>query len=431
MTPTIMANVRRSRCFRQIPHALRDVGADARAAARTLWSERARDRHQRDGGDEVARGAAGEREGDRDTGEDATDGRADELVHRQLGGVEAPVGPAEIVDRDDGGHDRLRRCVEQGLADPQHERHDVEQPESLVLVAVTRGETADEDGAGRVDAHHRRPAVEPVGQRPRMQREHEPRQPRNNATAAMDVGRLRQPKGEQGERHLEDAVGQVGQGRRAPQLPVVRSEGCWQASATAAKCSVVIEKSQSVRMFPMATRPRAKFAKKKRREATPDEFKAMAHPLRLRILRLCLHDAMTNKELAERLGKDPASVLHHVRMLVGSGFLEAEPVRAGRGGALEKPYRATGKSWILSMEKYPADKRFAADLAVIDAFRDEVLAEGADEPLWFARLGLKLNEASIEELRVRVDAILQEFAARSEDTDGDRYGIFLGIHRRT
>ena len=31
-----------------------------------------------------------------------------------------------------------------------------------------------------------------------------------------------------------------------------------------------------------------------RREATPEELKAMAHPLRLRILRLCLHDALTN-----------------------------------------------------------------------------------------------------------------------------------------
>ena len=39
-----------------------------------------------------------------------------------------------------------------------------------------------------------------------------------------------------------------------------------------------------------------------RREATPEEFKAMAHPLRLRILRLCLHDPLTNKEIAGRLG---------------------------------------------------------------------------------------------------------------------------------
>src|SRR5882672_8419389 len=90
--------------------------------------------------------------------------------------------------------------------------------------------------------------------------------------------------------------------------------------------------------------------KQSKRAATPAEFKAMAHPLRLRILRLCLHDALTNKELAARLKKDPATVLHHVRMLVDTGFLAPDRVRSGARGALEKPYRATGKSWVLSAE---------------------------------------------------------------------------------
>ena len=54
-----------------------------------------------------------------------------------------------------------------------------------------------------------------------------------------------------------------------------------------------------------------------RREATVREAKAMAHPLRLRILRLCLHQELTNKQLAERLGRDPGTVLYHVRHLTG------------------------------------------------------------------------------------------------------------------
>src|SRR5688572_24396906 len=91
------------------------------------------------------------------------------------------------------------------------------------------------------------------------------------------------------------------------------------------------------------------------KEATPEEFRAMAHPLRLRIIRLCLHEARTNKELAEHLGKDPATTLYHVRLLVRTGFLRAEPVRTGDRGALEKPYRSTGKSWTLSVSR-PEDK---------------------------------------------------------------------------
>ncbi len=167
-----------------------------------------------------------------------------------------------------------------------------------------------------------------------------------------------------------------------------------------------------------------------RREATPAEFKAMAHPLRLRILRLCLHDALTNKEIADRLDQNPATVLHHVRMLVEQGFLRSERPRTGARGALEKPYRATRKSWTLSSEKFPADKRFAQDLATIDAFRDEVVAEGPGALLGSARLGLKLNEASFTELQTRLWVIIEEFAARPDDDDGDRWGLFVGLHRR-
>jgi predicted ArsR family transcriptional regulator len=168
----------------------------------------------------------------------------------------------------------------------------------------------------------------------------------------------------------------------------------------------------------------------RRKEASPDEFKAMAHPLRLRILRLCLHDSLTNKQIADRLGKDPATVLHHVRMLVDTGFLEGEAPRSGVRGALEKPYRATGKSWRLSVERFPADRRLQGLLAVIDAYRAEVAEAGADHGVASARLGLKLNQTSMEELSERMMAIVQEFADRPEDPDGEACGLYLGIHKR-
>src|SRR5213083_669880 len=108
-----------------------------------------------------------------------------------------------------------------------------------------------------------------------------------------------------------------------------------------------------------------------KRQATPDEAKALSNPLRLRILRLCLDEALTNKQLADRLEKDPATVLHHVRTLVNTGFLAVEGVRTGAKGALEKPYRSTGKSWRLDVGG--AGDATTGFLAVVDAFRDEVL----------------------------------------------------------
>src|SRR5207253_3159000 len=121
----------------------------------------------------------------------------------------------------------------------------------------------------------------------------------------------------------------------------------------------------------------------KRREATAEEARAVANPLRLRILRLCLDEALTNKEIADRLGRDPGSVLHHVRMLVETDFLRVEPVRAGVRGALEKPYRATGKSWELTVEDQP--EQMALELAMIDAFRAEVAEAGPKSILMESR----------------------------------------------
>jgi predicted ArsR family transcriptional regulator len=165
-----------------------------------------------------------------------------------------------------------------------------------------------------------------------------------------------------------------------------------------------------------------------RREATPDEFRAMAHPLRLRILRLCLHEALTNKQIADRLGANPATVLHHVRLLVNNGFLRAERPRTGARGALEKPYRATMKSWTLSAERQTPDKQLEGQLAMVDSFRAELVAAGAEHTVQLSRFSPRLNEASRDELVARLEALSEEFHAR-DDADGTPYGVLIAAHR--
>ena len=167
-----------------------------------------------------------------------------------------------------------------------------------------------------------------------------------------------------------------------------------------------------------------------RRPATAAEAKALAHPLRMRILRLCLDQALTNKQLAEWLGKDPGTVLHHVRTLVATGFLVPDEVRQGSKGALEKPYRATGKSWTLSLEESPVPEATATQ-AMLEAFLAELAeAGGPSAATSFNRLALTLNKASRDELLARVLAILDEFVTRPPDPDGEPYGLLFGMHRR-
>ena len=164
-----------------------------------------------------------------------------------------------------------------------------------------------------------------------------------------------------------------------------------------------------------------------RRQATESEARALASALRLRILRLCLDDELTNKEIAQRLGRNPGSVLHHVRRLVETGFLAALPERQGSRGSREIPYRATRKSWELTGPEERLPGLPSPSQVMLQAFLEE-LAEAGGEMRNASRLALTLTAEHIEEFTERVGAILDEFAARPPDPDGTRWSVFFAIH---
>jgi predicted ArsR family transcriptional regulator len=160
-----------------------------------------------------------------------------------------------------------------------------------------------------------------------------------------------------------------------------------------------------------------------KRKATDAEARAVASAVRLRILRMCFSEALTNKELAERLGRNPATVLHHVRTLVDTGFLAAQPVRRGTRGSREVPYRATGKSWLMDIDDRPPTNRDP----MLAAFLEEV-AEAGEAHLQSSRLGLRLSAADLEEFRDRLHGLLDEYARRPIDPDGEHWSLYLGMH---
>lgn len=164
--------------------------------------------------------------------------------------------------------------------------------------------------------------------------------------------------------------------------------------------------------------------KPERRPATRAEARALAHPLRLRILRLCLDEARTNRELAARVRKQPATVLYHVRTLAKNGFLVAEAERRGRRGAREIPYRATRKSWALDFT--PAG---SALLAMIDAFRAEMLEAGPEALLESARLGIRLRPDVLEQLQRQIGELVME-AHDADDPAGEPVSLYVALHRR-
>lgn len=150
------------------------------------------------------------------------------------------------------------------------------------------------------------------------------------------------------------------------------------------------------------------------------EAKALTSVVRLRILRLCLDEPLTNKELADRLELNPATCLHHVRQLRDHGFLQAQEPRRGTRGAKEIPYRATGKSWNTPM--LPGNERI-----LIQAFLDEfALADSSQSVV--SRLGVRLSEKNREAMIEDFAALLSKYASAEPDPDGEPWSLFFAAH---
>src|SRR3954467_3556776 len=100
----------------------------------------------------------------------------------------------------------------------------------------------------------------------------------------------------------------------------------------------------------------------------PEQLKALGHPLRLRILETLgtsddAGDALTNRELAERLGVDPGHLHFHVRMLLKAGLIEL--VDNGARGR-EKPDRAVARTFRVAPELLASGGARDLQAAMID-----------------------------------------------------------------
>jgi len=174
----------------------------------------------------------------------------------------------------------------------------------------------------------------------------------------------------------------------------------------------------------------------RRRRATILQAKAAAHPLRLRILRLCGQQPMTNKQLADRLDSQPGTTLYHVRLLVEAGLLEPAPIRTGTSGALEKPYRSTGQSWWLSgygdtdAGEHYDDRDDESSLATIEAFQAELREAGPGSVRTSARFMLHLSEEDVRELDRRILEVLDEYILTDDQRlDQPALGGIVVVHQ--
>jgi DNA-binding transcriptional ArsR family regulator len=146
----------------------------------------------------------------------------------------------------------------------------------------------------------------------------------------------------------------------------------------------------------------------------PTAMRALAHPLRLRLLEeLVLRGPLTATQCAELVGESPSSCSFHLRSLAKYGFVEEAEGGTGR----QRPWRtvALGNRWRSGPDTSPASRTAGAALAaqvrrrdreLLDehlARQDELSAEWADVSI-HSNFGGWLTA---DELRAMGDALIE------------------------
>lgn len=153
----------------------------------------------------------------------------------------------------------------------------------------------------------------------------------------------------------------------------------------------------------------------------PRALRALAHPLRLRLLRLLRNlGPSTATRLAERVDEVPAAVSFHLRQLQRYGFISEV---AGRGKGRERWWRARHRLQRVEPERLTdPEARLAADefgeVVLQEAFEIHARALQAGDPAWHpadSEVGLWLTPEELRKLCKEVETLFGGYIDRTEE----------------
>jgi len=152
------------------------------------------------------------------------------------------------------------------------------------------------------------------------------------------------------------------------------------------------------------------------RIVTPDQHKALAHPLRQRLL-FALGEPATISQLAAALRSNKGNIAYHLGVLREAGLVTAAQARRVRGGT-EQYYQRVARVFELDDQ---------ADLPIaFRAIADEIIVAEPDPFLLLRHIRLTPAQAS------QITATLAALGHQAEDADPaqPRYGMLLGLYRQ-
>jgi DNA-binding transcriptional ArsR family regulator len=154
-----------------------------------------------------------------------------------------------------------------------------------------------------------------------------------------------------------------------------------------------------------------------------EAIKALADPLRLRVLTLLMHDhdrSWTVKEIAAELEQSVTKLYHHVNMLEQVGLIRDVETRLV-SGIVEHRYASGQRGLEFDDALYRSADTRDASLAnvsyMIDEVRDDLVSylgseTGDPERVMIAKARLRLTQAEADELRASIDALVDQFRSK-------------------
>jgi len=181
----------------------------------------------------------------------------------------------------------------------------------------------------------------------------------------------------------------------------------------------------------MARRPSKRASSVGAPALKPDiaDLRALAHPLRLRMMEIFAESPRTTKQVAEMLGQPPTRLYHHVAALERAGLLVLKETRRNRG-AIEKWYGGISRQLQMEPSRKAATAkgrraRRAVSAAVLEQTKREVVGvpPGSKEPAFLARMVVAAPPAAIAKIRKRLyeslAALRAEYQHEREDVKAE------------
>ncbi len=158
---------------------------------------------------------------------------------------------------------------------------------------------------------------------------------------------------------------------------------------------------------------------------TDQQFKAIADPLRSKILGIIQTRPATAKQIADRLGEAPGNIGHHLQVLEKAGLAQVVATRVVRG-IIAKYYTRTARIFAF---KFPREVTGEALMSIdilehADHELHETVAaygEGGDCAGGFPHV--RISEERAQVYQERLEALLEDLLHEPVDPHGRVYGI--------